>query len=90
LHHRLRYRLFIERQVWDVPTYNALEYDKFDTSAAKYLLWLDDSDAARESRAFALRPAPILSRPRGLSWSMANCQAVHRFGKRHALAATMV
>ena len=46
-HHRLRYRLFVERQGWNLPTYNGLEYDQFDTPAAKYLLWLDDSGVAR-------------------------------------------
>ncbi len=46
-HHRLRYRLFVERQSWDVPTYNQLEFDQFDTPAAKYLLWLDQEGAAR-------------------------------------------
>jgi N-acyl-L-homoserine lactone synthetase len=46
-HHRLRHRLFVERQCWDVPTYNGLEYDQFDTPAAKYLLWLDQQGIAR-------------------------------------------
>ncbi|MCG8597663.1 MAG: hypothetical protein MI785_25300 [Kiloniellales bacterium] len=46
-HHRLRHRLFVERQGWNLPTYNGLEYDQFDTPAAKYLLWLDESGTAR-------------------------------------------
>ncbi|MGF1611298.1 MAG: acyl-homoserine-lactone synthase [Kiloniellales bacterium] len=46
-HHRLRYRLFVERQCWEVPSYNGLEYDQFDTPAAKYLLWLDREGSAR-------------------------------------------
>src|SRR5436190_10638472 len=37
-HHRLRYRIFVERQGWAVPTYNGLEYDEFDTPAARYIL----------------------------------------------------
>lgn len=37
-HHRLRYRLFVERQNWDVPSYRGMEYDEFDTPAAVYLL----------------------------------------------------
>ena len=36
-HHRLRHRLFIERQAWDVPTYRGLEYDEFDTPAARLI-----------------------------------------------------
>jgi len=46
-HHRLRHRVFIERQGWQVPTYCGLEYDQFDTPAAKYILWLDNQGHAR-------------------------------------------
>lgn len=46
-HHRLRHRLFVERLGWNLPTHNGLEYDQFDTPAAKYLLWLDEGGAAR-------------------------------------------
>ena len=33
-HHRLRYRMFVERQKWSVPSYKQIEYDEFDTPAA--------------------------------------------------------
>lgn len=46
-HHRLRHRLFVERQGWTVPSYRGLEYDQFDTPAARYVLWLDRHGAAR-------------------------------------------
>jgi acyl homoserine lactone synthase len=46
-HHRLRHRIFVERQGWGVPTHNGLEYDQFDTPAATYVLWLDDRRQAR-------------------------------------------
>ncbi|WP_197493269.1 acyl-homoserine-lactone synthase [Woeseia oceani] len=46
-HHRLRHRLFVERQGWDVPTYRGMEYDQFDTPAAQYLLWLDERGRTR-------------------------------------------
>lgn len=46
-HHRLRHRLFVARQGWRVPTYEDLEYDQFDTPAAKYLVWLDSRRQAR-------------------------------------------
>jgi acyl homoserine lactone synthase len=36
--HRLRHRLFIERNGWDVPTHDGMEYDQFDTPAANYLI----------------------------------------------------
>jgi N-acyl-L-homoserine lactone synthetase len=41
-HHRLRYKMFIERQRWTVPTYRQVEYDEFDTPAATYILTVDD------------------------------------------------
>lgn len=44
--HRLRYELFVRRQGWDVPHYNGLEYDQFDTPAAKYIVRLDTDGQA--------------------------------------------
>jgi acyl homoserine lactone synthase len=41
-HHRLRYKMFVERQKWAVPTYGQIEYDEFDTPAATYILTVDD------------------------------------------------
>lgn len=46
-HHRLRHRVFVQRQGWHVPSHNGLEYDQFDTPAAKYILWVDDYRQAR-------------------------------------------
>lgn len=46
-HHRLRHRLFVERQGWDVPTVRGLEYDEFDTPAAQYLIWIDSRGEER-------------------------------------------
>jgi len=46
-HHRLRHQIFVDRQSWNVPTYNGLEYDQFDTPAAKYVLWIDSTGRAR-------------------------------------------
>ncbi|MFC5323353.1 acyl-homoserine-lactone synthase [Bradyrhizobium oligotrophicum] len=45
-HHRLRYRMFVERQGWSVPHYQGLEYDEFDTPAATYILVVDEHDQA--------------------------------------------
>ena len=45
--HRLRHRIFVERQAWSVPAYNNLEYDDFDTPAAVYLVRGDDQGRAR-------------------------------------------
>ena len=46
-HHRLRHRLFVERQGWDVPSVRGLEHDEFDTPAAEYLVWHDDAGEVR-------------------------------------------
>lgn len=46
-HHRLRYRLFVERQGWDVPAVRGLEHDEFDTPAAQYLVWADKAGDVR-------------------------------------------
>jgi acyl homoserine lactone synthase len=45
--HRLRYRQFKERQSYDVPVYNGMEYDQYDTLATVYLVWLDEGNAVR-------------------------------------------
>jgi N-acyl-L-homoserine lactone synthetase len=41
-HHRLRYKMFVERQKWSVPSYRQIEYDQFDTPAATYILTVDE------------------------------------------------
>jgi N-acyl-L-homoserine lactone synthetase len=40
--HRLRHRIFVERQKYDVPRRRGMEWDQFDTPAAIYLLWRDE------------------------------------------------
>jgi N-acyl-L-homoserine lactone synthetase len=45
--HRLRHRIFVERLGWNLPTHRGLEYDAFDTPAAKYLVWVDGDREAR-------------------------------------------
>ncbi len=37
--HRLRHRIFVERQKYEVRCWRGLEWDQFDTPAAVYLLW---------------------------------------------------
>ena len=46
-HHRLRHRVFVERHGWNVPSHNGMEYDQFDTPAAVYLVWRDETNEAR-------------------------------------------
>jgi N-acyl-L-homoserine lactone synthetase len=59
-HHRLRYRIFVERQGWAVPTYNGLEYDEFDTPAARYILWLDSDNQARAATRLLQTTRPFM------------------------------
>jgi acyl homoserine lactone synthase len=40
--HRLRHKVFVERQKWAIPYYKGMEYDQFDTPAAHYLVWRDE------------------------------------------------
>jgi N-acyl-L-homoserine lactone synthetase len=45
--YRFRHRVFVERQNYDVPNHNGMEWDQFDTPAAAYLLWRDDERQVR-------------------------------------------
>ena len=45
--HRLRYRIFIERQKWELPTYEGMEFDNYDTPATTYFIWRDGRGEAR-------------------------------------------
>lgn len=45
--HKLRYREFIERQGWDIPSINGLEYDQYDTPATVYFVWRDEDNIVR-------------------------------------------
>jgi acyl homoserine lactone synthase len=45
--YRLRHRIFVERQKYDVPTHKGMEWDQFDTPAAVYLLWRDEKARPR-------------------------------------------
>lgn len=38
----LRYKQFIERQSYDVKSYNGMEFDQYDTPATSYLVYHDD------------------------------------------------
>jgi acyl homoserine lactone synthase len=45
--HRLRRKLFIDRQNYAVPVYNELEYDQYDTPAATYVVRRDPHGVVR-------------------------------------------
>lgn len=38
---KLRHRIFVKRQGYNVSTYRGMEFDAFDTPAARYMLWRD-------------------------------------------------
>lgn len=45
--HRLRYRIFVQRLGWHLPTFDGLEYDEYDNPTATYLVWRDADGEAR-------------------------------------------
>jgi N-acyl-L-homoserine lactone synthetase len=45
--YRLRHRIFVERQRYEVPHHRGMEWDQFDTPAAVYLLWRDGAARVR-------------------------------------------
>jgi acyl homoserine lactone synthase len=45
--HRLRYDVFVARLRWNLQHVNRLEFDQFDTPAAKYIVSLDEEGQAR-------------------------------------------
>jgi len=44
---RLRHRVFVERRALPHTSYDGMEYDEFDTPAAVYLVWRDQSQIVR-------------------------------------------
>lgn len=45
--HRLRYRIFVERQKYATPNGRGMEWDQFDTPLSVYLIWRDEQGEAR-------------------------------------------
>jgi N-acyl-L-homoserine lactone synthetase len=45
--YRLRHRIFVERQKYEVPNSRGMEWDQFDTPAAVYLVWRDQRASVR-------------------------------------------
>jgi acyl homoserine lactone synthase len=43
----LRFRAVIERQDWNMPTWQGMEYDEFDNPATTYFVWRDADDVVR-------------------------------------------
>jgi N-acyl-L-homoserine lactone synthetase len=43
----LRFRAVIERQDWNMPTWQRMEYDEFDNPATTYFVWRDEDDVVR-------------------------------------------
>ncbi len=46
---RLRYKMLVDAQYWEVGRFQGMEYDKYDTPAATYLVWQDSDGVARGS-----------------------------------------
>jgi acyl homoserine lactone synthase len=45
--YRFRHDQFVVRSGWNVPHFDGMEYDQFDTPAARYLLWRDHAARVR-------------------------------------------
>lgn len=61
-HHRLRHKLFIGRNQWDIPDADGMEYDSYDTPAARYILIVDDLGAVRAVTRLIPTTRPIMAR----------------------------
>ena len=51
--HACRYRSFITREKYDVPTWKDLEYDQYDNLTTVYLTWRDDTGEVRATTRLA-------------------------------------
>jgi acyl homoserine lactone synthase len=58
--HRLRYRSIIERQNWDLPVENGMEYDEFDNLATTYLVSRDERYIVRGVARLAKTDRPFM------------------------------
>ncbi len=45
--HKLRNRVFVERQRWDLDVHKDMEFDAFDTPATVHLVWRDEAGDPR-------------------------------------------
>jgi acyl homoserine lactone synthase len=93
--HRLRHKIFVERQRWRVPVYNGLEYDEFDTPSAQYVVWCDCEGQARGVVRLLPTTRPYMLKslwPELLSPQMPDSPQIWeatRFGCDHTLPASM-
>ena len=58
--HKLRYESITQRQGWDVPNYDGLEFDEYDNPAAKYLVYMDEHGIAQGSSRFYPTTLPYM------------------------------
>jgi N-acyl-L-homoserine lactone synthetase len=93
-HHRLRYKMFVERQKWSVPNYREFEYDEFDTPAATYILTVDEQHRVLGTARLipTTRPYMIESLwPHLVDAELPHCNSIweaSRFGCDHGLDAS--
>ncbi len=57
-----RYCEFVERLKYDVPTYNRMEYDQYDTPAAVYFIWRDSAGKVRAGSRISPTNRPYMIR----------------------------
>lgn len=61
---RLRHRVFVEQRGLDHCSYEGLEFDEFDTPAAKYLVWRDEGGVVRGLARLLLTTRPYMLQSR--------------------------
>jgi N-acyl-L-homoserine lactone synthetase len=59
---KMRHREFVERLNYNVPTYNRMEYDQYDTPAAVYFVWRDDDGNIRAGTRISPTNRPYMIR----------------------------
>ncbi len=58
--HRLRHRIFVQRKHWQIPVWDGMEFDQFDTPAANYFIWRDQGGEARGIARFTPTQLPYM------------------------------
>ena len=58
--YRLRHRIFVQRKHWQIPVWDGMEYDQFDTPAANYFIWRDRGGEARGVARFSPTQLPYM------------------------------
>lgn len=93
-HFRLRREIFVDRLDWDLPCQGDLEFDRFDTPAAHYVLTIDNADRVCVLSRLVPTTVPYMIETLWPDWPYAGCPKTEtvweasRFGCCATLSAT--